>query len=155
MDSSYKEMRKLVINESEARNCSTHVCRIRRWKIAFRHQPGIDRDHISPRAKRSQGWWQTAVRQVFVESCYKGSEVVNRHCPYFSDKLYGFNQRNYDERACPCERTSMEIAQDRMQTNKHVKPNKTRNTLTQAWLPVRTADILRFPSGIITLAGEE
>jgi len=49
----------------------------------------------------------------------------------------------------------MENRQDRMQTNKHVKPNKQgKHTYSQAWLPVRTADITVAPSGILHLPGK-
>jgi site-specific DNA recombinase len=103
-------------------------------KSLFAISQGLNQDHIPPRAKRSQGWWQTAVRQVLLNPCYKGNEVVNRHAHI--SLINSMDLSNVIILTVPALVSEQEwqIAQDRMQGNKHVKPNAQGTHLLQGMI---------------------
>jgi len=129
-----KETRKLVINESEARIVKRMYAEYVDGKSLFAISQGLNQDHIPPRAKRSQGWWQTAVRQVLLNPCYKGSEVVNRHAHISLINSMDLSNAIMMNVPSIVSEQVWQIAQDRMQANKHVKPNKQGTHLLQGML---------------------
>jgi len=94
----------------------------------------LNQDHIPPRAKRSQGWWQTAVRQVLLNPVYRGTEIVNRHAHI--SLINSMDLSNAIMMSVPALVSEQEwqIAQDRMQGNKHVKPAKQGTHLLQGMI---------------------
>jgi len=119
-----KETRKLVINESEARVVKRMYSEYADGKSLFAISLGLNQDHIPPRAKRSQGWWQTAVRQVLLNPVYKGTEVVNRHAHISLINKMDLSQAIMINVPALVSDQVWQIAQARMLGNKHVKPNK-------------------------------
>ena len=129
-----KKTRKLIINESEARVVRRMYSEYVNGKSLFAISQGLNQDHIPPRAKRSQGWWQTAVRQVLLNPCYRGTEVVNRHAHI--SLINSMDLSNAIMMSVPSLVSEQEwhIAQNRMQANKHVKPNKQKTHLLQGMI---------------------
>jgi site-specific DNA recombinase len=129
-----KKTRKLIINESEARVVRRMYSEYVNGKSLFAISQGLNQDHIPPRAKRSQGWWQTAVRQVLLNPVYRGTEVVNRHAHI--SLINSMDLSNAIMMSVPSLVSEQEwhIAQNRMQANKHVKPNKQKTHLLQGMI---------------------
>ena len=129
-----KETRKLVINESEARVVRRMYAEYVDGKSLFAISQGLNQDRIPPRAKRSQGWWQTTVRQVLLNPCYKGTEIVNRHAHI--SLIKSMDLSNAIMMSVPALVTEQEwqFAQDRMEANKHVKPNAQGTHLLQGMI---------------------
>ena len=129
-----KKTRKLIINESEARVVRRMYSEYVNGKSLFAISQGLNQDHIPPRAKRSQGWWQTAVRQVLLNPVYRGTEGVNRHAHI--SLINSMDLSNAIMMSVPSLVSEQEwhIAQNRMQANKHVKPNKQKTHLLQGMI---------------------
>jgi site-specific DNA recombinase len=129
-----KETRKLVIDETEARIVRRMYSEYVDGKSLFAISQGLNQDHIPPRAKRSQGWWQTTVRQVLLNPCYKGTEIVNRHAHI--SLIKSMDLSNAIMMSVPALVTEQEwqIAQNRMEANKHVKPNAQGTHLLQGMI---------------------
>ena len=129
-----KATRKLVINESEARVVRRMYAEYVDGKSLFAISQGLNQDHIPPRAKRSQGWWQTAVRQVLLNPVYKGTEVVNRHAHI--SLINSMDLSNAIMMSVPAlvSEHKWQIAQARMLGNKHIKPNKQGTHLLQGMI---------------------
>ena len=129
-----KKTRKLIINESEARVVRRMYSEYVNGKSLFAISQGLNQDHIPPWAKRSQGWWQTAVRQVLLNPVYRGTEVVNRHAHI--SLINSMDLSNAIMMSVPSLVSEQEwhIAQNRMQANKHVKPNKQKTHLLQGMI---------------------
>jgi site-specific DNA recombinase len=129
-----KATRKLVINEGEARVVRRMYNEYAAGKSLFAISQGLNQDHIPPRAKRSQGLWQTAVRQVLLNPVYRGTEVVNRHAHI--SLINSMDLSNAIIMSVPALVSEQEwqIAQNRMQANKHVKPNKQGTHLLQGMI---------------------
>ena len=122
----------------------------------FAISQSLNRYGIPPRAKRSQGWWQTAVRQVLLNPVYRGTEVVNRHAHI--SRINSMDLSNAIMISVPALVSEQEwqIAQARMQGNKHVKPNAQGTHLLQGMISCAMAgDTTSLPSGTITPAVEE
>ena len=129
-----KETKKLVINENEARIVKRMYSEYADGKSLFGISQSLNRDGIHGRGKNSRGWWQTAVRQVLLNPAYKGTEVVNRHSHIsLITKMDLRNAIFIDVPALVSEQV-WQIAQNRMQNNKHVKPNKQKAFLLQGMI---------------------
>jgi len=126
-----KETRKLIINESEARIVRRIYAEYVDGKSLFAISLGLNQDHIPPRAKRSQGWWQTAVRQLMLNPVYKGTEVVNRHAHISLINSMDLTNAIMMNVPSLVSEQVWQMAQARMQNNKHVKPNKQGTHLLQ------------------------
>jgi site-specific DNA recombinase len=100
----------------------------------FAISQALNQDHIPPRAKRSQGWWQTTVRQVLLNPCYKGTEIVNRHAHISLIKSMDLSNAIMMSVPALVNEQEWQIAQDRMQGNKHVKPNAQGTHLLQGMI---------------------
>jgi site-specific DNA recombinase len=129
-----KETRKLVINESEARVVRRMYAEYVDGKSLFAISQGLNQDHIPPRAKRSQGWWQTAVRQVLLNPVYRGTEVVNRHAHISLINSMDLSNAIMISVPALVSEQEWQIAQARMQGNKHVKPNAQGTHLLQGMI---------------------
>ena len=129
-----KETRKLVINETEARVVRRMYSEYVDGKSLFAISQGLNQDHIPARAKRSQGWWQTTVRQVLLNPCYKGTEIVNRHAHISLIKSMDLSNAIMMSVPALVSEQEWQIAQDRMQGNKHVKPAKQGTHLLQGMI---------------------
>jgi site-specific DNA recombinase len=119
-----KTTRKLVINENEARVVKRMYSEYADGKSLFGISQSLNRDHIPGRTKNSQGWWQTAVRQVLLNPVYKGTEVVNRHAHISLINTMDLSNAIMISVPATVSEQVWQIAQDRMRNNKHVKPNK-------------------------------
>ncbi len=129
-----KETRKLVINESEARVVRRMYAEYVDGKSLFAISQGLNLDHIPPRAKRSQGWWQTAVRQVLLNPVYKGTEIVNRHAHISLIKSMDLSNAIMMSVPALVSEQEWQIAQNRMVGNKHVKPTAQGTHLLQGMI---------------------
>jgi site-specific DNA recombinase len=129
-----KETRKLVINETESRIVKRMYSEYVDGKSLFAISQGLNQDHIPPRARRSQGWWQTAVRQVLLNPVYKGTEVVNRHAHISLISKMDLSQAIMINVPALVSEQVWQIAQARMRGNKHVKPAKQGTHLLQGMI---------------------
>jgi site-specific DNA recombinase len=129
-----KATRKLVINESEARIVKRMYSEYADGKSLFGISQSLNRDHIPGRTKNSQGWWQTAVRQVLLNPVYKGTEVVNRHAHISLINKMDLSKAIMISVPALVSEQVWQIAQDRMRNNKHVKPNKQGAALLQGMI---------------------
>ncbi len=119
-----KATRKLVINESEARIVRRMYSEYAAGKTLFGISQALNRDSIPARTKKGRGWWQTAVRQVLLNPVYKGTEVVNRHAHISLISKMDLSKAIMISVPPLVSEQVWQIAQDRMRSNKHVKPNK-------------------------------
>ena len=129
-----KETRKLVINETEARIVKRMYNEYIDGKSLFAISQSLNQDHIPARSKHSQGWWQTAVRQVLLNPVYKGTEIVNRHAHISLIKSMDLSNAIMMTVPALVSEQEWQIAQNRMVGNKHVKPNKQGTHLLQGMI---------------------
>ena len=128
----------MIINESEARIVKRMYSEYAEGKSLFGISRSLNKDRIPARSKHSQGWWQTSVRQVLLNPVYKGTEVVNRHSHISLIKKMDLSNAIMISVPALVSEQIWQIAQDRMQNNKHVKPNKQKTSLLQGMITCGT-----------------
>ena len=94
----------------------------------------LNEENIPPRTNRAKGWHSGAIRDVIVNSGYKGEIIVNRHCP-ISQLRHGVPKEAVKVEVPPIiDNDTWEAAQKRLSGNKHVRPVRVNPWLLQGMI---------------------
>jgi DNA invertase Pin-like site-specific DNA recombinase len=129
-----KAIRKLVIDEVKARIVRRIYAEYREGKTLYGISEGLNRDKVPGRTKNCKGWRPTAVRDILLNPMYKGTQIVNRHARVSQLDKIDLSKTIQIQVPPTVDEQVWGIAQQRLENNKHVKPNKRGDFLLQGMI---------------------
>jgi site-specific DNA recombinase len=116
--------KKLAINEEEAGLARRIYSEYNSGKSLHAIANMLNKENAPTRRKGGQGWRATAVRHLLINPVYKGSLVVNRYANISDLKKIDLGKAITIQVPPIIPESSWQLAQERLDTNKHVKPKE-------------------------------
>ncbi len=129
-----KGTKKLIVDENSARIVRRIYAEYSDGRTLYSICAGLNKDKIPGRGKNSQGWRETGIRQVMLNPVYKGILVVHRYTHI--SNINKIDLSNAIQIPVPPVVTEQmwNTAQERLKSNKHVKPLKGDEFLLQGMI---------------------
>jgi len=129
-----KASKKLIVDENNARIVRRIYREYSDGRSLYGICTGLNKDKIHSRGRNSQGWRETGIRDLMLNPIYKGKLIAHRYC-HISDinKVDLSNAIQIPVPSVIDERT-WNIAQERLKSNKHVRPQKEGKFLLQGMI---------------------